>query len=179
MKRVAFAALMGLIVSGASCAAQPDETIVKSCLQAQAIAPSVTIQSLNTGEITQDDKYVDGFHALYMFEYRGSDVGYAESKEDQALIYLGKLYRLSKAVPFGNNRGIKHSAINPTLAQWSIARENNKKYFCVSFNFDGLGRSGDFQNVHGGYLLDTATKFLYFVVRDIRNLYINFFTNSH
>jgi hypothetical protein len=168
MKRVVFAALMSLIVSGVSCAAQPDENIVKSCLQARAIVPSVTIHSLNTGEITQEDRYADGFDALYMFEYRGSDVGYAESKEDQALIYLGKLYRLSRATPLGDNRDIKSGAFNPTLAQWSIAMGKNKKYLCVSFNFDGLMRSGDFQNVHGGYLLDTATKFLYFAVRDIR-----------
>jgi hypothetical protein len=169
MKKVAFAALMSLIVSDVSSAAQPDENIVKSCLRAQAIVPSVTIQSLNTDEITQEDKYADGFDAPYIFEYRSSDVGYAESKDEQALIYSGKLYRLSKAMPLGDNHNIKPSAFNPTLAQWSIAKGKNKIYLCVSFNFDGLGRSGDFQNVHGGYLLDSTTKFLYFVVRDIRN----------
>jgi hypothetical protein len=168
MNRVAFAALMSLIVSGVSCAAQPDKNIVKSCLRAQAIVPSVTIERLNTEEIMREEKYANGFDALYMFEYRGSDVGYAENKDDQALIYLDKLYRLSKAIPLGDNHDIKPGAFNPALAQWIIAKGKNKKYFCVSFNFDGLGRSGDFQNVHGGYLLDTTTKFLYFVVRDIR-----------
>lgn len=169
MKRIVLGALTGLIVSGTNCAAQPNENIVNSCLRAAAIAPSVTIESLNTDEITQDNKYGDGFAALYMFEYRGSVVGYAKSQTDQALIYLGKLYRLSKAIPLGDNRDIKPSAFNPTLAQWSILKRRNKKFFCASFNFDGLGRSGSFQNIHGGYLLDISTKTLYFVVRDIRN----------
>lgn len=168
MKWIALAVLAGLIMSGADCAAQPNESIVNSCLRAETIVPSVTVVSLSADEITREDKYVDGFDALYKFEYRGSDVGYAENKKYQALIYLGKLYRLSMARPLGDSHGIKPGPFNPALAQWSIASRNNKEFFCVSFNFDGLGRSGNFQNVRGGYLLDAATKSLYFVVRDIR-----------
>ena len=31
--------------------------------------------------------------------------------------------------------------------------DGKERYLCVSFNFEGLGRSGNFQNVRGGYLL--------------------------
>jgi hypothetical protein len=81
---------------------------------------------------------------------------------------MGKLYRLSKAIALGEVHGIKPGEFDPALAQWSIATEGAQQYFCVSFNFDGLGRSGSFQNVLGGYLLNTRTKEMYFVVRDVR-----------
>ena len=167
MKRIALAAIIALL-SNMGFAAPPSQNLVMSCLMAQPSTHSVTIRSLNTHEVEEEDGYADGFNASYMFKYRGFDFGYAESKEGQALIYMGKLYRLSKAIPLGENHGIKPGAFNPTLAQWSIAKEGAQQYFCVSFNFDGLGRSGSFQNVHGGYFINTLTKDMYFVVRDVR-----------
>jgi hypothetical protein len=167
MKRILFAAtIMGAF--GIARAMPPNENLVKSCLLAQSAAPSVTIQILNAEEITQEDDYADGFNATYMFKHRGADAGYAEGKAGQALIYSGKLYRLSRAVALGDNHGIKPGEFDPTLAQWSIAGRGEQQYFCVSFNFDGLGQSGSFQNVHGGYLLNTKNKNLYFFVRDIK-----------
>ncbi|MGY6153066.1 hypothetical protein [Paraburkholderia graminis] len=148
--------------------APPDENLVKSCLLAQAFAPAVAIRSLNPHEVTQEGGYAAGFNATYMFRYRGANVGYAESNTDQALIFLNRLHKVSGAIPLGDNRGIKRSAFDPTLAQWSVAKEGKQEFFCVSFNFDGLGRSGSFQNIHGGYLLNTKTKQMYFVVRDVK-----------
>ncbi|MBE1162210.1 hypothetical protein [Dyella acidiphila] len=101
-------------------------------------------------------------------EYKGAEVGYAKGKSGRALIYSGKLYRLSKAVPVGDNHGIEPSVFTPSLAEWSIAREGQQHYFCVSFNFDGLGQSSSFQGVRGGYLLNLQTRVLYFAVRRIR-----------
>jgi hypothetical protein len=167
MTQIVIAVLIALL-SDIGYAAQPSQNLVTSCLLARSSRHSVTIRSLNAHEVEEEDGYADGFNASYMFKYRGSDVGYAESKEDHALIYMGKLYRLSKAIPLGENHGVKPGAFDPTLAQWSIAKEGAQQYFCVSFNFDGLGRSGSFQNVHGGYLMNTRTKDIYFVVRDVR-----------
>lgn len=168
MKRIAFGAI-GLAVSAMSVAAPPSENTVKSCLQAHAATPSVTIRCLDTNDIATADNYANGFDAPYLFEYRGTDAGYAESKTDQALVYAGKIYRLSKSIPVGDSHGIPPGAFNPALSQWGIAKERKQSYFCVSFNFDGSGRSGRFQNVRGGYLLDEKTGYLYFAVRNIKS----------
>jgi hypothetical protein len=167
MKKAGFAAVFTL-ASSIGWATPPDENLVKSCLQAQSVTPSITIRKINADEVFQEDDYADGFNASYIFKYKNADVGYAEKRSDLALIYSGKLYRLSHSTPLGNNGEIKPAAFNPTLAQWSIAKEGRHQYLCVSFNFDGLGRSGSFQHVHGGYLLNSKTKNLYFVVRDIK-----------
>lgn len=166
MKLISFSATI-MIAFGIAHATPPDENLVKSCLLAQSVAPSIIIKILDNEKITQENGYANGFNASYMFKYRGVDAGYAEGKTDQALIYSGKLYRLSRAAMLGDNHGIKPSAFNPTLAQWSVARSGGQQYFCVSFNFDGLGQSGSFQNVHGAYLLNAKSKKLYFVVRDV------------
>ncbi|MEK2605051.1 hypothetical protein [Burkholderia arboris] len=167
MKKVGFVAI-AMAISCQGRAAAPNEDLVKSCLLAQSVAPTVAIEAINTHEVLQEDNYAGGFDASYLVKHEGTDVGYAERKSTPALIYAGKLYRLSAARPVGKNGGIKPAAFNPSLAEWSIAREGRQRYLCVSFDFDGLGRSGSFQNVHGGYLLNAQTKDLYFAARDVR-----------
>ncbi|WP_322031272.1 hypothetical protein [Paraburkholderia sp. J76] len=168
MKRIIFLGAILMLVSDLGYAAPPDENTVRSCLQAQSVAHSVSIKILRTSEITQEDDYGDGFNANYIFKYRGGDAGYAEGRSDQALIYSGRLYRLSKALTLGDSHEIRPGEFNPNLAQWSIAKAGGQQYLCVSFTFDGLGKSGSFQSVHGGYMLNIKTKSLYFAVREVK-----------
>ena len=156
-----------MAASGVGWAAPPGDGLVKSCLMAQSVSPSVAIQGINTHEVSQEDNYADGFNTSYVVKHDGSDVGYAEGKSAQALIYGGKLYRLSAAKSVGYNGGIKPTAFNPALAERSMATVGRQRYLCVSFNFDGRGRSGTFQHVHGGYVLNAKAGDLYFVIRDV------------
>ncbi|MCA8214819.1 hypothetical protein LGN20_13010 [Burkholderia cepacia] len=158
---------MVMAISCRGWAAPPHESLIESCLLAQSTSPSVALRDIDTHEVSQEDDYADGFNASYLVKFENVDVGYAEGHSTQALVYSGKIYRLSAALPVGNNGGIKPAAFNPALAQWSVATEGRQRYLCVSFDFDGLGRSGSFQNVHGGYLLNPKTQKLYFVVRDV------------
>ncbi|VWC14599.1 hypothetical protein BLA23254_05458 [Burkholderia lata] len=167
MKKIGLSVAI-MAVSCIGWAAPPGDGLVKSCLMAQSVSPSIAIQDIDTHEVSQEGDYADGFNASYVVKHEGADVGYAEGKSTQALIYAGKLYRLSAAIPVGNNGGIKPTAFDPALAEWSMATVGRQRYLCVSFDFDGLGRSGSYQNVHGGYLLNAKTKDLYFVVRDVR-----------
>lgn len=50
-------------------------------------ASFVVVRVLSPHEIFREDNYAEGFDAAYIFKYRGPDVGYAESKAEQALIY--------------------------------------------------------------------------------------------
>ncbi|CAD6560525.1 hypothetical protein LMG27952_07157 [Paraburkholderia hiiakae] len=60
MKRIIFFGGLLMLASNLGCAAPPDENMVKSCLQAQFVTSSITINILNTNEITQEDDYADG-----------------------------------------------------------------------------------------------------------------------
>jgi len=167
MNKFLCAALL-MLVSSIAWAAPPSQDVVKGCLMADSVITSIVIKSIKSNDFAEEKQYADGFNASYMFEYRNSDMGYAESKGDKALIYSGKIYPLSKAIPIGDNHGVESTEFEPSLADWSFVKEGRQKFFCVSFNFSGLGQSGDFQNIRGGYLLDVKTKDLYFAVRDIR-----------
>jgi len=160
-------AFLLMVAYGTSAAAAPSELLVRSCLSGRPAKPSVSVHDLSTSEVIEEDNYAEGFDASYFFKYRGRDVGYAESKLDSAIIFEGKLYRLPSAEVLGDEHDSKPSSFTPSLANWSIVEDGAQSYLCVSFNFGGLGQSGDFQKVHGGYLLDTRTKKLFFAVRYI------------
>ncbi|WP_322095211.1 hypothetical protein [Paraburkholderia bannensis] len=168
MKKNFVLAALTVIASSKVWAGAPDEDVIKSCLQAASSRPAVTIQPVSVHEVTEEDDYKQGFDAKYMFTYAGADAGFAVGKADQALIYRGNLYRISRAVSVGNNHNIAPSGFDPRLAVWSAAKEGKRKYFCVGFNFDGPGRSGSFQHVYGGYVLDENTSKLYFAVRELQ-----------
>jgi hypothetical protein len=167
VKKIYAIVALTAIAWGSANAAEPDEKVITSCLQAASTHPAVRLQEIPTHEVTEEDDYKPGFDAKYMFNYAGADAGYAVGKTDQALIYRGKLYRLSRSIPIGDNHNIGPAEFDPRLAVWSTAQEGKQKYFCVGFNFDGLGRSGSFQHVYGGYILDGRAGKLYFAVRQI------------
>ena len=162
-----------MLVSSTGYAASPSEDMVKSCLQTRAVTTrSIAVEELDTHEFMQEDQYADGFDAIYIIKYGASDIGYAENKTgEEALIYAGKIYRLSQAISSSpGNRGLLPGGFVPTLADWRIVKNKGQRFLCVSFNFPGLGSSGTFQNVRGEYLLNMKTRSLYFYIRDIRDL---------
>lgn len=46
------------------------------------------------------------------------------------------------------------AAFNPYDAMCGVAQEGKKSYICATFNLDGLGKSGNFQNVRGLYVIE-------------------------
>lgn len=42
----------------------------------------------------------------------------------------------------------------PYKADWGEVVVGKRRYICISFNFDGIGRSGSYQNVRGIYLIE-------------------------
>ena len=47
-------------------------------------------------------------------------------------------------------------AFNPYEAIWGEVGAGGKSYMCATFNFDGVGTSGSFQNVRGLYLIERS-----------------------
>lgn len=167
MKKLIFIAAF-VFFHGICLAKPPSEIVIKSCLVGQGLTPSARVRIFNTSDIIQEDDYALGFNAAYIFKYQGVNIGCAEGKSEDAIIFSGKLYWLSRAVPAGNNHEIKPDRFDPMQADWSDVQTKDQHFLCVSFNFDGLGRSGNFQNIRGGYLLNRKTGNLYFSVRNVK-----------
>jgi hypothetical protein len=152
-------------------ASVPSKAAVLSCLSGHSTSTQILLRELPTNEILSQDNYSSGYNATYYFKSNGKDIGYAERSGNYGLIFSGVIYPLGSAKPLLQTTR-QPIAFTPYLADWSIVTEAHSKYLCVSFNFDGLGRSGSYQKVRGGYLLSTGLsrmRRLYFAMADVGN----------
>ena len=97
--------IMLLTLSGSAVAGPPSEDVVRSCLLDRGTATDISVVYLGTSSISEEDDYANGFNATYFFQYQNEDIGYAEKGNIKALIFKGKLYKLSLASPLGDNNG--------------------------------------------------------------------------
>jgi hypothetical protein len=160
---------VGMILVSIAHAAEPSKQVIYSCLSGEPINSSIKVVDIKSDEITGEDDYIKGYKANF-FDYKGIEIGYAESEKGNGIVYSKKLFPLKSA------QHLLHSdtavdEINIYLASFSIISDTKSRYLCVSDNLDGIGRSGSFQNVRYGYLLSLSkTRKLYFAVDDVRNL---------
>jgi hypothetical protein len=144
--------------------------VIRGCLATRATSPNVVLRELPTNEVLSQDDYKSGYAAPFYFKAERQDIGYAVRGNGAALIFSSRLYPLASAKAVLGTT-MAPSTFNPNLSDWSTVGESRGRYLCVSFNLDGLGRSGSFQNVRGGYLLSiTGTRKLYFAVTNIEQI---------
>lgn len=163
------AALLSVIVLAASAhAAKPSAKVVKACLHGKSDGAAAWT-AIATNEVGSDDDFQGGYKAT-VFTVNGRSVGYAEKPGRDALIWGRTIVPLRRAAPLDQPPETP-STFTPTLADWSTVKQGSQRFLCVNFNFDGLGRSGSFQKVHGLYLMSIprgkAKPTLYYGVRRI------------
>lgn len=151
-------------------AAAPSDEVVMSCFTGEAITSRIKVKALSTTNIIIDGNYLNKYSAT-LFNDHGL-FGSATVGKDFFIIYKGKPYSINNAIPILNTKE-NVMPFSPTLVEWFEIKEGTSRYFCVSSNFDGLGRSGKNQYVKFGYFLHTnptkTTKHtkIYFAIADI------------
>ncbi|MCD5327941.1 hypothetical protein ACFFU8_09090 [Chromobacterium piscinae] len=135
--------------------ALPSDAVVKSCLENQA-QPGVTVTDIPTHEINQEDAFRPGYTAEYL-QFNGVRVGVARSKHGAAILYREKLYPVAKAAVLKGAKAAQPEEIHVELASWAWLHADGRQYLCVADNFDGIGRSGSFQKIRYGYLLEARS----------------------
>jgi hypothetical protein len=138
-------------------AAEPSNAVIYSCLLDRPTSPTVTLNELPTNEILSQDDYRAGYNATYYFKANGKEIGYAKNGTQFGIIYAGHIYPANTAKNLLNTKTPPRD-FEPSLADWSTITDTTGQYLCASFNFEGLGRSGNFQAVRGGYLLSISAK---------------------
>lgn len=169
--------LLGLLQGGHVYAAPPSDDIVNACLHGKTIGLAKWAE-IPTGDVTVDDDFPGGYKAT-LFKANGRDVGYAEKAEQtgvhgapvQAGLVWGHSVTQLKNATVLDAQSSTPSDFSPLLAEWSLVWRGEQRFLCVNFNFDGLGRSGSFQKVHGLYLLSApirrgAKQELFYAVRE-------------
>lgn len=162
--------LFCLLVTPHVQAAEPSRAAIYSCLLGRSISPTVTLDELPTHEILSQNDYRSGYNATYYFKVGGKDIGYAEKGDRYGIIFAHDIHMANTAKLLIDTT-VQPTAFNPSLADWSKISDATGQYLCASFNFEGLGRSGSFQRVRGGYLLSMQaakhSRKLFFVVANI------------
>jgi hypothetical protein len=169
MKRALLALGASLLLAEAW-AVKPSEDAIDACLKLNA-SGRATYSKIDTSAFQSEDKYKGGYQAT-LFSDKGQRIGYAEkSGKDDALIWGRWLVPLASALPL-NDKADDPSEFTPMLAMWGHVKDGEQRLLCINFNFDGIGRSGSFQSVHGLYLMPIQTSKktkpdLYFGVRTL------------
>lgn len=150
--KILFAVLL-LSVPAAQAVARPSPAVVDACLRTESVLPKVRYNSITADafQVTEDE---DEGKVDITLQYGPDTVGIWEVKKVKlfGLVFNGKETPLTRVTRLDKRQS--PVAFNPYEAMWGEVREGNKSYICATFNFDGLGKSGSFQNVRGLYLID-------------------------
>lgn len=105
-------------------------------------------------QVTEDE---DARKTNTILRHGTDTVGTWEVKRPPAfgLVFNGKETPLARVTRLDKHKA--PVAFNPTKPSGK-AREGGKSYICATFNFDGVGQSGRFQNVRGRYLIERSTR---------------------
>lgn len=155
MKKLLAGLLLGALATQAD--ARPSPAVVDTCLRTESVSPEVryTLITADAFQVTEDE---EGGKTDITLRHGRDTVGTWEVKKPQSfgLVFNGKETPLARVARLDKRK--LPTAFNPYEAMWGEAREGSKSYICVTFNFDGLGKSGSFQNVRGLYLIERHTR---------------------
>jgi hypothetical protein len=148
----------------------PPESVIHSCLAARPLGHGTTVKQIPMTYISKEENYISGFDASLLLHAAGLSFGYLTGQSGDALTINHNLFPLKNAtIAYGP---LPAQTFEPYTAEWLFITKAKIQYLCASFNFEGLGRSGSFQNIRGGYLIKTMNnrRTLYYATGDIRNL---------
>jgi len=165
-------AALGLVLMTVSHAhvRPPSEGIIAACLEGEGNQQTRRV-AIDTAQVTLTDSFRGGYRAT-LWTLNGVEVGYAETTRRAALVWGRHVIALTRAIAIDKPRSTP-TAFTPSLADWSVIEHGTQRFLCVNFNFDGLGRSGSFQRVHGLYLLEDpagrhGSPSLFYTVREAK-----------
>lgn len=172
MKRHLLLVWCVLFLSPAAFAEIPD-SVVKSCLMLETVDSSAIYERLDDVTMELSDDELQGY-TTYSYRRDGVIYGYAASRKGSSdlLIIGGRKFATRNAKRIGKEKPIHFDAAQ---SGFGLVRENGHRYFCITSNFEGLGRSGSFKNVRAAYIV--SSKLInkkevfnrsYYVVRDVR-----------
>lgn len=141
-----------LILGACAIAKEPPREVLSSCLAARVTSSDIAAEELATSQVTADDDFSPGVKATYLISAGETEVGYGQSENSHVLIYGEHVLRLSSA-SLAAGTTVSPRPFDPFRADWIQLRRSGRTYLCVSFNFDGVGRSGKHQDVRAAYLL--------------------------
>lgn len=160
-ERVLITAILGGLLAQNAFAKPPSQQLVDSCLNTDRKSRKITYLELETDgwHVTKrEDQDSDFRKKTTAIKYGKGSLGIWESNPPQknGLVYDGKEVELKNVIRLDKRH--EPSPFTPFTATWATASEGADSYFCITFNFDGIGQSGSFQNARGLYVIDRKAR---------------------
>jgi hypothetical protein len=150
-------------------AAVPSQQIIHGCLKTESVSNG-HYDDISPRNFTVDE---DEFRnrTSKTISHRRNTVGIWESMDSEAfgLVYNTTFIPSAKIIKLGSE---PPTPFIPFTAKWGEARQGKSRYVCITFNFEGLGQSGSYQNIRGLYLIEVSKRppKFYYMVGDIRDI---------
>lgn len=151
--------------------AKPSQKIIDSCLNTESTSKTVTYHELErSGFSIEEDEDARKISTTMSYGKNKAGVWEVRSSKTFGLVFNGKEIPLKKVIRLDQRH--PPSEFNIYKAVWGEAREGGAKYLCITFNFDGIGQSGSFQNVRGVYLIDQKAHAFrpFYLVGEVRRI---------
>ncbi len=137
--------------------AKPSADVLDSCLRAESNSPSIhyTQISVRAFNVSEDE---ETGRTETTFRYGRDTIGTWRRTPPRrfGLIFNGMAIPLRRVTLLDQRQ--RPAEFDPYEAIWAEARAGRRSYICATFNFDGLGKSGNFQYVRGLYLIERGTR---------------------
>jgi hypothetical protein len=156
------------ILAAESSYAIPSSQVIQSCLRTEAVTPDVRYVDINPKSFNEEEDKARQTTSTTI-SFHGKEVGMWKTIDSKnfGVVYRDRKIPTKRVIKLGSH---VPSAFNPYTAQWGEARDAKHTYVCITFNFEGLGESGSFQNIRGLYLIETTSTGpkVFYTVGDIR-----------
>jgi len=144
--------LLTLTLVSTTAVAQPPREVVEACVRTDSVRSAARYTDIPAHHFSETQE--DGTdYVTTTIRYEKEEIGIWErpTARQSGLVYNGREVSLDDVTRLSGERP---EPFNPYLAMWGIVKSGARAYVCITFNFDGLGRSGSFQSVRGVYLFE-------------------------
>lgn len=153
--KILLAALLSALCMPAN--ATPSADVVDACLHTESPSSKIRYTLIETAgfDVIEDE---DARKTATVLHHGKDTFGTWERQKPPVfgLIFNGKETPLTRVIRL-SKRDIPIT-FNPYEAMWGMADDGKTSYICATFNFEGLGKSGSFQNVRGVYLIERSKR---------------------
>jgi len=146
------AAALALTVGCAQASGHPSKEVTKTCVKAESTSAGVTYTDIPVSRIDETED-ADTGRTQTTIRFGSEEMGTWEtnSPDSFGIVYNGKQISLDRVIRLSKE---PPAQFRTSLARWGIVHTGSQSYICITFNFEGLGQSGSFQNIRGIYLID-------------------------
>lgn len=165
--------IAGLLIAmyAAQTSAAPGAATVDTCLKTESTSPDITYSPIEAASFEVIEDKTIGTETT-LLRYGADSVGIWERAMPATfgLVFNGRKTPLARVVRLDKKKAPE--TFSPYEAIWGLAKDAKGSYICATFNFDGLGKSGSFQNVRGLYMIERSKRArgVFYTYGDIREI---------